>query len=211
MVSKNARGARTNPRGRPPKFGDDRILDAALEVFSRDGPRGVTMAAVARELGAPSGSLYYRFASRDHLLAELWLRTVELFQSALIGQVAGGEAVETITNAAVWVVRWCRAHPHEGRLLQLYRREDLVDGPFPSSLAKRARAAGAQLETLPSRIRALDWQGAAPDTLTLRFVLADIPIAAVRTSLAKGEPIAAAVDELVRRAVLGVLRPRAGC
>ena len=196
-----------SPRGRPAKFGDGRILDAALEVFAREGPRAVSMAAVARELGAPSGSLYYRFASRDHLLAELWLRTVEAFQNSFIAELSARDPVESVATAAVWVVRWCREHPHEGRLLQLYRREDLVDGPFPQALAKRARAAGVQLQKLMADMLALKWPGPAPDALTLRFVLADIPAAAVRAPLARGEPIPAAVDDLVSRAVLGVLLP----
>jgi AcrR family transcriptional regulator len=210
MVSKKTPPPGAKRRGRPAKFDDGRILDAALAVFSREGPRAVSMSAVARELGAPSGSLYYRFASRDHLLAELWLQTVESFQSAFIAQLGEGDPVEAVAGAAVWVVRWCREHPHEGRLLQLYRREDLIDGPFPTSLGKRARAAGAQLEAMTSRVLALDWLGSAPERLALRFVLADIPTAAVRTSLAQGQPIPATVDELVKRAVLGVLGAPSG-
>lgn len=199
-----------SPRGRPAKFSDGRILDAALEVFAREGLRGVNMSAVARELGAPSGSLYYRFASRDHLMASLWLRTVEGFQSSVIAELGAGDPVERVASAAVWVVRWCREHPQEGRLLQLYRREDLVDGPFPKALSKRARAAGAQLGDLVSGLLAANWPGPPPSVLTLRFVLVDIPSAAVRTPLARGEPIPAGLDELVRRAVLGVLLTAAG-
>ena len=53
----------------PRKHDTDTILDAARALALRDGPRAVSVAAIARESGAPIGTLYHRFSSRDGILA----------------------------------------------------------------------------------------------------------------------------------------------
>jgi AcrR family transcriptional regulator len=56
------------------------FLDAARTLAIEHGPAAVTVGSVTQHLGAPIGSFYHRFASRDVLLAELWLTTVLAFQ-----------------------------------------------------------------------------------------------------------------------------------
>src|SRR5262245_50905391 len=53
------------------KFHDAQFLDAARRVVSRQGPSGATISAIAQAIGAPTGSLYHRFPSRDVLLGEV--------------------------------------------------------------------------------------------------------------------------------------------
>ncbi|WP_084780239.1 TetR family transcriptional regulator [Planobispora rosea] len=48
--------------GRPAKFGNDQILDAAAELAAEGGQAAVTVAAIAARLGAPSGSICHRAA-----------------------------------------------------------------------------------------------------------------------------------------------------
>ena len=70
------------------------MLDAAGALLVAGGAHGLTASAVARSLSAPSGSVYHRFASRDHLAAALWLRTVERFDRDVVaGLHADGHAV----------------------------------------------------------------------------------------------------------------------
>ncbi|MGI8552143.1 MAG: TetR family transcriptional regulator [Dehalococcoidia bacterium] len=78
-------------------YDQERILDAALQTASRTGPRAASIAALAAAIGAPTGSIYHRFRSRDLLMAELWLRTVERFQAGFLAALAtpGGELVRT--------------------------------------------------------------------------------------------------------------------
>ncbi|MCA1655082.1 MAG: TetR/AcrR family transcriptional regulator, partial [Pseudonocardiaceae bacterium] len=68
---------------------DERILDAARDLWLAD--RAVTTGGISERSGAPVGSLYHRFGSRDALLASLWLRTVRRFQEGLTTAVAGAE------------------------------------------------------------------------------------------------------------------------
>ncbi|MBX2802107.1 MAG: TetR/AcrR family transcriptional regulator [Myxococcales bacterium] len=186
---------------RPAKFDEDQILDAALALFAR-GP--VTASGVARELGAPSGSVYYRFASRAHLLAALWLREVQAFQDAFVAQLPPGDATVDVPQLAIWLVQWVRAHPVRARLLLLHRREDLIEGPFPTELSQRATALRDQLDAA-MRDLAARWPGGPAEPSTVQFVLTGIPGAAVRPALVSGRPVPEGAEELVRRAVMGVL------
>src|SRR5260370_40248012 len=74
---------------RAPQFDETQILTAAGRLIARHGPSGATIAAIARALGAPTGSIYHRFDSRDGLLAEVWLGAAPAFQAALFGRLAG--------------------------------------------------------------------------------------------------------------------------
>lgn len=48
-----------------------RILDAAAEVFSRQGYAGTRLSDIADEAGIKQGSLYYYFDSKDDLVEEM--------------------------------------------------------------------------------------------------------------------------------------------
>jgi AcrR family transcriptional regulator len=56
------------------------FLAAARAIACERGPAAVTIDSVTRRLGAPKGSFYYRFASRDALLGELWLEATLEYQ-----------------------------------------------------------------------------------------------------------------------------------
>ncbi|MGH3945561.1 MAG: TetR/AcrR family transcriptional regulator [Pseudonocardiaceae bacterium] len=47
------------------------IKDTALSRLASDGPEGLSLRAIARDMGLSVQSLYHYFASRDHLIAEL--------------------------------------------------------------------------------------------------------------------------------------------
>lgn len=140
-------------------------------------------------------------------MATLWLRTVERFQAGYIAQLERSIVTEAAICAASYVIDWCRAHPVEGRLLLLYRVEDLVDGSLPDSVLGRARAARAALHSAFGRLGARVWPGRDADQVLLRFALVDIPSAAVRGPLRRNEPIPEQLNRLVATAVLSLLPP----
>ena len=99
--------------GRPARFDTDLLLDVALDLAAAGGPEAVTMAGVAEGAGAPSGSVYHRFAGRPALLAGLWNRTVGAFHEGFLPALAEGDG----PAAARHVVAFCRAHPREAAVL----------------------------------------------------------------------------------------------
>ncbi|TCP50922.1 TetR family transcriptional regulator [Tamaricihabitans halophyticus] len=57
--------------GRPREVTDAAILRAAAEVIGRLGPAGLTLAAVAKDVGVVPGTLVQRFGSKHGLLVAL--------------------------------------------------------------------------------------------------------------------------------------------
>lgn len=188
--------------GRPAKFDEGRILDAALAVAAEDGPGAATIGAIAKRLGAPSGSLYHRFGSRDLLLASLWIRTVRRFQGGYVAALGRGDA----EAAALHTPRWSRERPDEAAVLLLYRRQDLA-ATWPTELADDLGALNAEVT------RALDGfiaRHAGVERERLVFATIDVPYGAVRRHLLDGRPPPAIVDELVAATCRAVLRLSGG-
>src|SRR6185312_6438634 len=69
---------------RPLLHDPDEVLDAARDLIVEGGPRAAGIRAIAERSGAPSGSLYHRFGSRDELVARAWLRAVRRFQAGYV-------------------------------------------------------------------------------------------------------------------------------
>src|SRR6266850_1310087 len=90
-----------------PKYDNGDFLDAALAIAAESGPPAVTVGAITERLGAPVGSFYHRFASRDVLLGELWLRTVLDFQRGIAAALDAGDGL----RAALHTPAWVRGHP----------------------------------------------------------------------------------------------------
>lgn len=54
-------------RGRPKLFDDTAILDAALEMFARDGYEGASLRSLNRDFGLSHGAIHGRFGTKDDL------------------------------------------------------------------------------------------------------------------------------------------------
>ena len=172
-------------------------------MVANEGPSGATVKALARELGAPTGSIYHRFPSRDLLLATLWCETVERFQQAVMDCMAESP---TPALAARFTVDWVREHPEEARILILYRREELTGPVMPEAIAERAGRLNSGLGSM-LRDLARRWLGrATPGNLdAVRLAVVELPYAAVRFRLARNEPIPAHVSRLVGHAAAAII------
>jgi AcrR family transcriptional regulator len=115
------------------KFEQADFLAAALAIAAAEGPAAVTIASISARLKAPTGSFYHRFASRNVLLGELWLRAVLDFQEGISAALDAGDGL----RAALHTPGWVRAHPDQARLLLLYDRRDFVQGEWPEELRER--------------------------------------------------------------------------
>jgi AcrR family transcriptional regulator len=63
-----------HPRG---SIRRDAVVDAALRIVDKAGPRGLTMRALAEELGTGTMSLYTHFARKELLLDRMFDRVLE--------------------------------------------------------------------------------------------------------------------------------------
>ncbi len=202
---------------RPAKFSTDQILDAASDLLVHRGPGALTVTAVAEQLGAPSGSIYHRFSSRDVLVASLWLRAVERFHDAIDRVLAPSPAqpisaaqqavANPVLDVAVEVVDWSRRSRPDAQILLLHRAADLVHGEWPNEFRERNDAQNARVTALVSRLCADLGATSTEDRRRVVFAAIDIPYGAVREPLSRGEAPGAHLTGFVRDAVAGVLAP----
>jgi AcrR family transcriptional regulator len=65
----------------------ERILDVALELFTKQGFDGTSLREIAEKLGVTKAALYYHFASKDDILMALHMRLHDFGKDAL-GEMA---------------------------------------------------------------------------------------------------------------------------
>jgi len=177
-----------------PSFGHADFLAAARDLAAQSGPASVTVGSVTERLGAPSGSFYYRFASRDVLLAELWLATALAFQKGFVAAIKAGDGLAAALHTPLWV----RAHLDDARAFLLHHRDDFVQGAWPETLKERVARQAQRVDASYRRFAADTLGGVDSRRLRIaRFVLADVPKAAVEPHLRRGEQPPAVVDEVI--------------
>lgn len=191
--------------GRPATFSEESILDAAADLIAVDGVGALSVVAVAKRIGAPSGSIYHRFPSRDHLVASLWLRTVDRFQDGWEQAALGPDPLQAARASARFVLRWSREHRRDAQILLLHNSNDLLSEDWPVELRKRNLAQRRRIQTsfaaLANRLGATT----EAEVRRLRFAIVDIPYGAVREPLSRGRAPHAALDDLVDVAVMALL------
>ena len=177
-----------------PSFGHAQFLAAARDIAAQGGPAAVTVGSVTEQLGAPSGSFYYRFASRDVLLAELWLATALAFQQGFVAAIKADDGLTAALHTPVWV----RAHLDDARVFLLHHRDDFVHSGWPAALKARVKQQARRIDACYLRFARTALGGVdAERTRLARFVLADVPKAAVRSHLRRREPPPPIVDEMI--------------
>lgn len=181
---------------RPARFDADAILAAALRVVAADGPRRVTIEAVATEMGGHVGSIYYRFPTRDHLLAQLWIRSARRGQAGLLAALDKDDIGDAVEHAVLHYPRWSRGDLATAQVLA-HGREQLTRN-WPDDLA--AELAGVNDDL----IRAVAgfthrWYGQAraQHRRAMTFAVLDLPASAIRRYLVAGKAPPATLDRSI--------------
>ena len=174
---------------RPARYTVDELLDAAAALLAADGPAAVTMSAVARATGAPSGSMYHRFPTRAALCGELWMRTEERFHAGFTSALAASnDPQERCVAGARHTVQWCRDHPVEAQVL-LAGADALCVADWPDELSARRKSLRRKLRRLLVDVPA--------DSDRVTAAVVDIPYAIVRRHLLTRRSIPKGVDAIV--------------
>jgi AcrR family transcriptional regulator len=184
----------------------DAMLDAARDLLLEDGSRSATMEAIAGASGAPTGSIYHRFGSRDELVARLWMRAVYRSQASFLAALERPDAREAALAAALSIIDFCEEHPADARLLVSFRREDLIraapQGRLADELAELNRPVERAVVDLARRLYGTRSRTALDRTLMAVF---DLPYGAVRRYLISGARLPTGLRADLTRAVSAVL------
>ncbi|WP_378740728.1 TetR/AcrR family transcriptional regulator [Nocardia brasiliensis] len=192
---------------RPRRFTDDQVLDAARDVLADPATTRPSIAAISAASGIHAGSIYVRFASREELLARLWLRSIRRFHIGFIAALAGPEPLLT---AAMYLTRYCREHPTEARAMKMFRRDELLDVGPEELRADIATVNDRMNDTLRAAVVA-EFGDADEHRMAIAVAAVKaIPYGLVREYIAAAEPIPDWVDDVTATATAAVvhkLRP----
>jgi len=185
------------------QFDQAGFLAAASALIAERGPKAVTVDSVVERMRAPKGSFYYRFASRDALLGELWLTTVLAYQQGFVAAIDAGEGL----SAALHTPAWTRRHLDDARLLMLYSRHDFVHGDWPGTLRRGVADQAERFEAcLRTFARGAFGRAGRAEMRRATFVLAEVPVAAVKPHLQRRERPPPLVDDLIARTYRAIVR-----
>jgi AcrR family transcriptional regulator len=196
---------------RPQVHPTDTMLDAARDLLLEEGSRRATIEAIADASGAPTGSIYHRFGSRDELIARLWIRAVYRSQASFLAALEQGDAREAALAAAMSILDFCEEHPADAQLLVAFRREDLIrtlpEGPLADEFEELNRPVERAVVQLARRLYGSRSRAALDRTLLAVF---DLPYGAARRYLIAGAPLPSGLRADLARAVAAVIRSAPG-
>jgi AcrR family transcriptional regulator len=188
--------------GRIARFNDEQFVKATMKIAVAQGPAAVTIAAVAAEVGAPVGSVYHRYLSRDYLLASVWLQVAASFQKGFLLALENDAGLA----AALYTPRWVRSHAGEACILLLYRREELVSGDWPEELKREALQILRELDDGVRRYAERTFGSAGHENLGRTFfTLLDVPYAAVLRYIRQGKKPPRAVEDYIRKTYFAIM------
>ena len=177
-------------RGRPQLHSESTILDAARDLVLTGGARAATLNAIAAASGAPKGSIYYRFASLDELLAVMWIRAVKRSQHEFIQALEQPDPIGAAIAAALSIWDFAERNPEDARLLASLRREDLIQSVTAPQLRHELAQLNRPLQDALAQLARRLFEDASQDELDRTvFATVDIPLGATRRHLIAGTPL----------------------
>ena len=191
---------------RPKLHPTDTMLDAARGLLLKDGARAATVEAIAEASGAPIGSIYHRFGSRQALITRLWIRAVHRSQASFIAAMEDPDAEEAAVAAALSIFDFCQEHPSDAQLLASFGRKELLEvtpaGPLADELAELNRPVKQAALTMANRLYGKRTRRALDRTLLAVF---DLPYGATKRHLVAGTKLPVRLRRDLEVAVRAVL------
>ena len=182
------------------------MLDVARDLLLEEGAHGATIEAISAVSGAPTGSIYHRFGSRDELVTRLWMRAVRRSQAAFLDAVDVEDPAMAAVSGGMSIFDFCRAQPRDARLLVSFRYEDLVRAAPQGPLADELRELNRPVEAAVAGLaRALHGRATPAAVGHVLLVVFDLPYGAVRRHLIAGVDPPQRLRADLERALRGAL------
>jgi TetR/AcrR family transcriptional regulator len=142
--SRTARAGQTARRTRIQAENRERILAAALEVFSADGFRGATIDRIADDAGMSKPNLLYYFRSKEEIYRALLDRLLDTWLQPLSELDPAGDPMQEVADYIDRKLEMARDMPRESRLFagEIMRGapilEDVLSGPLKALVDEKA-------------------------------------------------------------------------
>lgn len=191
------------------RFSAEHFIDAAIALVAEGGPGATTMQAIARRVGAPTGSIYHRFESRSAILAAAWNASYASLMNVLTPLLQAGRPRE----AALALLPWAGEDRHRARFLMLYEPVSLFeDAPPPEPLRQEMERLESEMDQAFRACIAQIGDGAIKeeDLARAKFLIFDAPIAILRPHLLSESTIPAFAGQMIAELHAGVPFASAG-
>lgn len=123
---------------RDPKGTRDRLVRAALELFTTQGYHASTTPEIAAKAGVAEGTIYRHFASKEQLLNEIYRAGVRVFTTIVRDTPTALPCAERLERIAAGWREVAVRNPHVVRLVFVSRVRSLLD-PRSRDAAKELR------------------------------------------------------------------------
>ncbi|HYD93849.1 MAG TPA: TetR family transcriptional regulator [Noviherbaspirillum sp.] len=152
----------------------NRLLDAAADVFHRDGFARTTLDAVAEAAGMTRGAVYWHFKNKSDLFNAMCDRVrLPMEELAEAGYDAEtGDPLDHMRKVCVFFLKECAGNTHLRKVMEiLFRKTEFVDPADLIYMRQHEAAMRGRERIVKTLTLAIDAQHLAPDT--------DIRLAAV--------------------------------
>lgn len=127
---------------------EQRILDAAYELFLAVGMRRMTMADIARKAEVSRATLYRRWGSVREMIAAVMTREWATLGASVVDGGLGATGRERLVSGIVEIVRAIRVHPLLRKIVELD-----PDFLLPYLMQRRGTSTDQQLGLVEAGIR----------------------------------------------------------
>jgi len=127
----------SKPRRRDPKNTRERLVRAALDLFTTKGYHASTTPQVARRAGVAEGTIYRHFTSKEQLLNEIYRGAVRMFTLIVEQTPARSSCRDRMTDIAD---QWCEVASQDPPLAKL-----VLVSPPTGLLDEKSREAYEQM------------------------------------------------------------------
>lgn len=194
---------------RTARFSSEHFIDAAIALVAEGGPGAATMQAIARRVGAPTGSIYHRFESRSAILAVAWNASYGSLVRVLAPLLQAGRPRE----AALALLPWAGEDRHRARFLLLHEPVSLFeDAPPPEPLRQEMERLESEMDQAFRACIARLGDGSIreEDLARAKFLIFDAPIAILRPHLLAESAFPAFAGQMIADLHAGVPFASAG-
>jgi AcrR family transcriptional regulator len=165
----------------------------------------MSIAAVSKAAGVPTGSIYHRFSSRDALLAEVWLSATARFHAAVLPRISAIASEADAVECALATPRFTRNDHAAAAVLSSHRREEFIRPEAPEEYRTRAAKHAAEMRDAIAQAAARLFPADPRGKEKLAVAVIGIPLGAVRVFLPQAIP-PREIDDVIAAAVRAALR-----
>ncbi|MDR7086313.1 AcrR family transcriptional regulator [Aeromicrobium panaciterrae] len=196
--------------GRPQEVDVDALLAHARAIWVKGGMSAVTIRALSERSGVSNGAIYYHFASRDDLLAQVWAAEATAFRAFRADQIEAarrsGNREDAAVAASLATGGYADVDGAAARVLVASRPDAVSSDGVPSQLVKELSRHRALTDGLVGDLAAEVWDRSDEVAQKLmRNCVVDIP---ARIFMSAGnDPLARYAIEQAVRGVLAAGPP----